>query len=1149
MLISCFSSFVVFFPLLPYSVTNLPTHTPLVAAVIGLLHRTTGIDLSTAVVDHLPHYLTNALQNGDSIAIRLLVRFMVALSSIGVIQGTSIMEQFQLFIQRIKDLHGTTKEVTEAQYLLYTILISFPWFTNTIGSNVQYLGLGNDQLRPSFRKLFHDLTTLMHSSLVPTLDQSTESTVTLVSQHQTTLSSITNWLDASVDTVTRLNIDMSTVASHPVRQLWMILNPIITKAFEDDENEDTIVSWGDLWGNLAVGSIARPQDDTALCEAMGYLGLSMSDTLSSTNDNSNTAATNDPEGDKAGLQPNPKRNRTEISTDTYRSKPRAGPLSLVLIHYTDGKYTVGNGNDSNVSVSSLQPLAVTLPVPPHSAEVSSSTCFVLRPHVTLFGHGGLSNTPATLNRLNLATEGATPLALFVAREVAHDIITLYHPLHLDAAKLLLFTPMGRGRGSLPPFSCVPISVEAVLTQMLWLPNPPEPLQFNYFCSLLLDLFREESANIQSKHARQRTDEPLPVPITVTTLGMACRIIYKYCPVIDPMVIDRLTRWIAHYVNNTGFEWLWDEWKNALDDSVPLYDPQRRFVTDVLQRTFALIGPYHYENIVRNLPEIYRTVGLVPAKVTEAAHSPFFDPTLSKNTSTTTATDKDEDNTNLPESSDMNAEDADILRYTAPGLPPQHSLSSATPGEGTGHKVPTTDPFALGTELMNRQSTAEAKNDLYLDSLHTFAKECMVKLQQKLPNNDMAVWFTEQVQQFSGLHSNHSTTASPRFLRVFTHSLLLYGKANIRNAFILFERYHNLLVNECSIRNDRIRAHIILGAITAVWSKATHVVPAIIEAALDTRIVTPSDVISFALEPADEQSLVDSDDNQSNKSSTTGSSNVHNLNRHPGIAPLVIREHLLSRLSKAHIWDLVHHTLDRAYSSVYNGGTELALFRGMNIYDENTPLITENDAVEKEHELIQAAEKASTNFRNAVQTCLLYGARVTRSLQGYMQDLNTEASISSSKSTHDTHDEQGLFATREILRVTLAHLRAIGRDYCAVFEGNEGKQYITEALEQTSHILVVPVNNSKTTLSSTQRNNHHHDHDHDLLAAVYHALPFYRTPVMNLVPSLQRDRTLPSPGSLVTKDGKFHNVVVSVPLSVPLSTTTSVHRNTRMNTTD
>ena len=43
-------------------------------------------------------------------------------------------------------------------------------------------------------------------------------------------------------------------------------------------------------------------------------------------------------------------------------------------------------------------------------------------------------------------------------------------------------------------------------------------------------------------------------------------------VMDPLLVARLSRWLAYHLSNFDFMWPWDMWKHVLDK--PLHDSQR-----------------------------------------------------------------------------------------------------------------------------------------------------------------------------------------------------------------------------------------------------------------------------------------------------------------------------------------------------------------------------------------------------------------------------------------------------------------------------------------------------------------------------------------------------------------------------------------------
>ncbi len=1194
------------------SAVNLPTHAPLLAATLALLHRgaagyssssSSVSGLPAAVLATLPVHLRAALADGDGLRVRLLLRLLAAFGGAGVVSPAEVLGQLNLLVRRAAhppppSHHATQTSSSasasaddfhrEAEFLVYASLAALPWLANTAPGPAGAFGLADTSASAAAADFFAGVRGLVegpqaqaqaqahahaHSPVAHAhaLGPALEARALIAARQRAGAAS--SWIDAPADAAARLGVDLASLSAHPVRRLWSLVSGAVADAEaraggaagavdEDEDVEDVEEGKGHAspYASLAVPSIARPLDDAEVVAALA-LGAP-----SSSSSSSSAASSPDADGDAsisgagaaaAGSAPAPapaapepaaeappsssssssimhipkKKKVDEVDEAARRREAwRAAPASAArpsaiayrAVHFDAGWRVAGDGEADGHA---------PLPPAPPAAPLSPAARFHVRPAVQLFGAGGLSSTQAALTHLGLNTPRATPLALWAAREVAHDSIPLFWPLHGECAKRLLFPPMGRGRGAPTPFPSLPIAIEAVLTQSLWLPAPPSPLSSAYFTVLLLDLFREDAAEAASRSSSSSSSASRgPPPATAAAvLGLASRVLFKYAPVLDDTLVDRLATWMAQHISNTSFAWLWKEWEGAAAPAVPLHDPQRRFVSALLSRTFALVGPYHHDAVVASLPPAFVEAGLVPSRVTEAAASRYLEvqpapqaaaaaaaaaiaapapaaaTATSSSSSATAAAAADDEALDYGDDSacqgapsstaggaaDVTAEEADILRSTAPGAAiSHHSLSSGTPTPGMAGAAEEIGPRSgLPSALTAAVASipAEELDDLAGSSasaLRAFAQEALVKLRAKTEDAAMTVWYRGHVEAAStGAGGGREAGISREsFLRAFCHALLVYGRANIRNAFTLFERYHLLLTVGCGVSPPAVRAHTLLGAITSVWSRAPHAVPAIVAAAVDAKVVAPAHVVTFALDPADAKILTDAEGHASSAAAASS------------LSPAALREHLIPRLSQPATWALFHGALARAEAASHAAGVEVALFRGARVFDAKEEEVAEAVAAERETALVAAGQGAAAAFREAVLAAVAKLARVGRALEAYLSE--SEA----------TGDAGATAASAEVLRVVLAHGRDVGRRYAAVLATPAGSAAITAALEGTTHLLAAAPHAAHPAHGGAP----HVARDGDLTGALLHSLRSYAQPRAAHTPALQRDREAPRP---------------------------------------
>lgn len=1134
------------------SALNLPTHAPLIAAVLAVILYSGG-DTTDAVVAAIPVRLRSAMVHGDSIRVRLLLRFIASLAAVNVIAPADALSQFT---QLLTGAHQ--RDAAEMRCLMYGVLAALPWMSNSSDGPCSRLGLASADAADAAQELMQRLETLVETDgIVPSLEAAAASGSALTAARQSSAASC-SWIDALPEPAARLGVDVAALCAHPVRRLYGMVAAAIAPAKptagadKDDDNDAMMAETQPVDGgagtatssssssspapayhNLAVPSIARPQDDDAVVIAMGLFRRNVAkktESNSSSNGDGGAAAADTgmvddadaggagaaAEGTAAAVDADagcsggfhiPKRKRvSESGASAPGKKGRTGPLSYRPVYINASlQYAIEDEEKED---------AAPLPAPPTDVQLlRAQSQWYVRPSVQLFGPGGgLSGTAAAMRVLKLDGEQATPLALWAVREVAHDSIALFHPFHAEAAKRLFFVPMGKGRGAPIPFNPLPLAIEAVLTQALWLPSPPTPTQANYYSVLLLDLFREDTEEGGGDPKRR---------LAPAILGLACRVLFKYLPLLDPFVVDtRLSTWMAHHVSNTEYSWLWAEWTSCLGDATQYHDPQRRFVTTLLQRVFSLVGSYqpHYQNVLLSLPAEYLAAGLVPARVTskEAASSMYLpaadvpqqqaEPAPSPQAAAAAAASSDDfialeggaDGSASaaapadPESdiavttghdADVTPDEADVLRRTAPGAHvTAHSTGAGTPDASMAAAAVETAGFASASALQLALSSSTLGADpALLASLRPFAKAAQAKLREKVDDGAMTVWFNEEA-------GAEGAPARDHLLKAFSHALVLHGKANIKNASTLFQRYHGLLTGGCGIGDATSRAHAILAAVTEVWSSAAHVVVSVIQAALDTGVVTPSHVVSFAIEPCTE--------NYSDAS--------------------ILKATSLPRLaSTTACWDVVHSTLQRASAAYEAAGVEVALFLGGDVYDEGTPdqpkpQLYEDEAIEKEMILREKQRATGAAFRQALFTAVETGARIIRAVQSYQAG-------TAAGGNDDPRADGGADAT-EVLRIVLSHMREVGRCYAKELATPAGDDAITHALEASSHLLVHPSHHTSAAAaalsSSAAGHLHQHDANHDLAGALLHAFRHYakEAGALHVPPPLLRDRELPQPAA-------------------------------------
>jgi hypothetical protein len=1005
----------------PCSVEGLAERTPLLAIAVATVHKTTPLPIGIAVASITSSRLAAALAGGDASRVRLLLRFLASLCAVNVVHAEDIRALFAALLAG-----AARRPVREGHAIVHAVLAALPWGVNTAGSPLEGAGLGVDVIGAILAAAEEEL----HALKVPTAEEAAAASLALSRERAS--DSVFAWhgpLDApggGAD-VGISHEKLALLAAPPARALLALLREALGA--------------GVFASALAVPTIARPQDDVALC-ALLAAGQAKAAPLK--------------EGEAKAMEED---GVAEVpSAPTSTSAPAAIPLvswsadnggaAAWAVARAAGEAEAGSTDWSIQRTAARLNGAVSLPPLPAAGR------WYVRHHLTLFGPGGLSGSPAVMTALGLDVPAATPLAMWAVREVAADVAALYAPLHAEAAKALLFLPMGRGRDAVTPFSAAPLAVETVLTQMLVLPSAPATPP--YSAVLLLGMLRVDA------DFRGSTAPASQRPAAV--LALAVRVLWKYLPMLDPALPPRLASWLAHHLSNTRFVWPWKEWAACLGKGVPAWDPHRRFMTMLLSDTFAIIGPWHYDRIVAEvLPAEYAASGLLPAKSTTAAYSHLLsrpEATLRPSTPAASIPQMGGD-----EGGDASAAEADQARRTAP-TGPDGDVGGFTAGPATDNAT------VQGTRVA--------------------AAALTTALQAKTSAADIAAWLSSSPEA-AGLSAEERCLA-------FCHALLLYGSANLRNAATLFERYRELLVDGSAwgfvpleaaaggvihasaphalVRPGTFRsasdmaADVLLASIEAVWWRESNLASAVTGAAVAARVLRPSQVVRHALEPA--TTLVDRAEE-----GTAGAGDQ-----------LLPALRLSARLLLPRHWSEAHGTLVRAAAAAHSAAVVLACYRGSAVLDSGprdhpVPEEYEDEAVAKEAGLRAEAVRCKLEYEEAVLAAVECSVRAARALQAH-EEVSGPALIGTTA------------PRRELLRLSLGNLRDVARTHVGVVMGAD--EALTRILERSTHLLTAARLAHAAAGGAA--------HVPDLGAAVVHAARAYVPSVHVLPPPSKREGMMP-----------------------------------------
>jgi hypothetical protein len=653
-------------------------------------------------------------------------------------------------------------------------------------------------------------------------------------------------------------------------------------------------------------------------------------------------------------------------------------------------------------------------------------------------------------------------------------------------------------------------VEAVLTQMLWLPSAPfEP---TFYSGVIIHLLQSRDPGLQ-QHVGN-------------VLGLAGRVLFKYAHAFDTTVLDRVAEWLAHHVSNVKWRFLWEEWANATATATASgsTDAQRRLLSACLKATFALVGPWHYDRIVANEFASLKGSGLLPKNATEACASMFLPP-KAVSTGTGTAPSAggekglagggiggssiDDDDTagvgkgggaaptDADAQADITPNEAAILERTAPGAPTGHSAGS---GEAprTRERDDAVDTKPDDVAVVTSSATPPRH-------LLTLADGIMAQLKAKTEAPAMQAWLDEATATTS---SDPSTTDSISIsaeerLLVFAHCVLVHGRANFKNAATLFDRYAAILSSPQGLPgphsagalasrtpppvDDDFRAHLLLLAVDQVWHAAPYVASVLQHTLMDAGLVTPAQVVTYALEPLFDDPAAARHFHPPHASGITDA--VASSAGHRATHRLAASD------ASPTVWRLVHTTLERADALAHRAAVELNLLRGGRVFDTNEAELDVDVADAKEATLLQAATYAAQARDEGVAAAVACCIRVIRSLQAYAVSLSHGSASASASHLNDA---------LEALRVTLSHFRDLARCHHERFRDGPVATAVTEALDSSAHSLTVFTGLAGVEAVTTQV-----PHE-DLAAAVVHAARAYAPYAVSVPPALRRDADVPVP---------------------------------------
>jgi MIF4G like len=697
------------------------------------------------------------------------------------------------------------------------------------------------------------------------------------------------------------------------------------------------------------------------------------------------------------------------------------------------------------TLTSTGPSTVSPLAPPSNSftTIPSGTAYHVKAGLQLFGPGGgLSSTPAVMGALQLSSLNA--LSLWCLRDVCSDLVVSYHPFQQETAQALLHLPFGPSIGGRlhpyqrdhqQPFGLVVVALEAILSQMLEPQGSPFPEP--YYSLVIINILAQEAAATPSSDLGTRA------------LGMAARVLWKFLYSLDDSLLPRIAVWVSHHVSCTRWEWIWEEWATSLTadedgsssgassssaaaggggPSGAPKEAQKRLMHSLLQRTFALVGPWHYERVVKErFPSSLVEGGFIPPPQGQAASSIFFpeitiaDENAAKSLSASGA-EGGGSSTSLMDS----AGSSSSASSSADSATAEQQAADTLAVESFLRKTSKESPGLYGGHLLDASS---------IQGCRSYAAAVMAQMRARLDASQMKQWLTTgsddegggglDAAKLAGLQDASANTT--RFL-VFCHSLLLYAKANMRNTRIILERYKQILVEpeEAGFGSmaGSAGADVILDAVSQVWSKHRYLGNTTITDLVELEIVTIGQVVRHALKLSafDLEKATSAASPASSYPSAVASSGV-SLTASSALTLFTDRSLLLD------VWELIERLLLHSRDNAHRARAELSLFLGAKPYDLKDEELDEDVAAGKEAALRHTARKLyyRTYLEDGLRATLGACSDLCRLLQKHLEvSVAAAGGGSSAAGSSGALGPQQTKAVREALRVALAHMRSIVR---------------------------------------------------------------------------------------------------------------------------
>lgn len=910
----------------------------LIANLLGVAYRneSDGYHAVSSILGSAVSRLTVALNAGEPIKPRLLLRFLGIMAALGSVNALVVLNVMQSLVKRASELATLYKSTEsylhrrEALFLCYMVLSTLPWMVNTPGSPLANLGLMEPGVGIQVGLLLSEISSILDKGIEPVQNE-----IFSFASEKYSSENIDGWVDAFPDTVEDLDMNIDALRCPPCRFLLRAIQEALSTPVEtflstpDMQSEEdmgnamdvqkessptpakhveilSIAAIKDMMftnpsiiSRLAVQSISRPQDDPLVANLLR--STKPKDTKAANTDSTETGD-NDENMDDDEPMVGKKRSRQEAIS--------VSPITLPLLVISSG--------DSETKYSLASTVTYGAPELPHVETVSK---WYIRPTFAIAGYGGLSDAP--LVRETFKINKSNTLALWALRDVIHDAMVLFHPFVTSATTHLLRLFVGPTATSYNYIDPLPLVIEAAIVQSILPSGLPTGISPAYHTRLLSVLLKTRDIS----------------QFTYTIISLSAKIMMKYMPVLDKRIVQNFAAFFASFATQSNFPWEKESWIVDLGTDEELHGTRAKFIVLLLHLLLSHCEPQHVTHVVHSLPAALQH--LAPTSTLEAPYSVFAE---------------------YPDSEDLS-----VL-------------------------------VSLFNEVSALLS-AKASTEELVEAVNNFVANNEVSLPtgpQKLQPTHAFFVVIVAIFFYARRHLLDVETLCDRYHTLFTDSSPYVQISGAAGAPVDVMSQASVLDYTCSA--DTIRAHVILTALEHVWSESPSSFFALASELTFQNIVKYEDIARFSIRPilgfAYAGTEVESD--QDNRPAAF--MEVFLTVPDPTV-PNYLALQLIERLRNPFNWNIIQSSIQSAIDDAHLAGVEVRLATDKGIEDPDSFYAKSREEQEEDLVALKDTYRRKVESRDnclrTVVNVLLSGIRALQSaFQSILKEEGRAAAIQS-----------------------------------------------------------------------------------------------------------------------------------------------------------